>query len=69
MRYVCLATLVAVSALTPRVASAQAQSITNYQFVSEQKVTRSTSNVTYRADLVNSGPALASVSYRIRSTE
>jgi len=36
-------------------------SITNYQLVSEQRTTRTLSNVTYRADLVNTGSALASV--------
>jgi len=40
---------------------AQAQlSITNYKFVSEERVTRTQSNVTYTADLVNTGPPITS---------
>jgi len=40
---------------------AQAQlSITNYKFVSEDRVTRTQSNVTYTADLVNTGPPITS---------
>jgi trimeric autotransporter adhesin len=42
-------------------------SITNYQFVSEQRVTLTQSNVTYRADLVNPGGALASATATMTS--
>ena len=36
-------------------------SIANYQFVSDQVITAAQSRVTYRVDLLNSGPALAHV--------
>ena len=41
-------------------APAQTPSITNYKFVAEERVTRTQSNVTYAADLVNPGPAITS---------
>src|ERR1017187_3330526 len=44
-------------------------SITNYQYVSEQRVTLTTSNVTYRADLVSPGVALASASATLTSLD
>ena len=52
-----------VLAALPVVAQAQVAglSITNYQFVSQQRVTLTASNVTYRADLANTGGPLASV--------
>jgi trimeric autotransporter adhesin len=62
MRYVSLATRSSYAILTALLivapAAAQGLSITNYQFVNEVRVTRTTSNVTYRADLVNPGAAV-----------
>ena len=45
----------------------QSLSITNYQFVSSTPVTLTKANVTYRADLVNAGYPLASVTSTISS--
>src|ERR1700738_2300399 len=72
MRSVCLVSLVALSVLTPSAVFGQeapttSLSITNYQFVSEQRVSLTKSNVTYRADLVNPGGALASVTATLTS--
>ena len=72
MRYVCLSavTLVAACGL---VSSAFGQgvpsslSITNYQFVSEQRLSQFSSYVTYRADLVNNGPARTAVTASLTS--
>ncbi len=61
MRYVCPAAIAAFLMVAASLSSAQNLSITNYQFVSEQRVTRTQSNVTYRADMINRGPAVASV--------
>ena len=63
IRSACLATAVALGSLFSLVASGQAQcpgnlSITNYRFVSEQRVSLTLSNVTYTADLVNPGRRL-----------
>jgi hypothetical protein len=71
MRYVCQAAAVAVFSCC-LVAQAQAQSvpglsITNYQFVSEQRWSRTQSYITYRADLVNSGPAVQAVTATVTS--
>src|SRR3954454_804708 len=41
-------------------APAQTLSITNYKLVSEERVTRTQSNITYSADLVNPGAAITS---------
>lgn len=60
MRYVSLAAVAVLAAVIPSAAFGQ-YSIANYQYVSEEKVTRTTSRVTYHADLVNSGPAQGSV--------
>jgi hypothetical protein len=63
MRYVFSATaaVIAFVLLAPSIAFGQAGltdlSITNYQFVNEQRVTRTQFYVTYRADLVNRGVA------------
>ena len=46
----------------------QGLSIANYQFVSQQTIQR-TVNVTYRADLVNSGAALGAVSATVTSLD
>ena len=70
MRYVYLAAFAALAALTPSAAFGQTPSlsITNYQFVSEQRITLTSSKVTYRGDLVNNtvGP-LASVTATLTS--
>src|ERR1017187_420986 len=65
MRYVFSATataaVIAFKLLAPSIAFGQAGlsdlSITNYQFVDEQRVTRTQFYETYRADLVNRGVA------------
>ncbi|MGD1092120.1 MAG: hypothetical protein ABSB35_09020 [Bryobacteraceae bacterium] len=49
--------------------SAQALSITNYQAVSQQVVTPSLCTFTYRADVVNAGPSLGSVTARLTSSD
>jgi trimeric autotransporter adhesin len=54
----------ALSVLVPSIALAQTPpslSITNYQLVSEQRISRTESYVTYKADLVNTGPARTAV--------
>jgi len=48
-------------------ASGQGFSITNYQLVSEQRVSRSEYYYTYRADLVNQGPARTAVTAAVAS--
>lgn len=69
MRYVCAAAVIALSVLRPSDAPAQAVlSITNYQLVSEQRVTRTVYDLAYRADLVNNGPARAAVTATVTST-
>jgi hypothetical protein len=70
MRYVCAAAAIALSVLIPSGASAQAPvlSITNYQLVSEQRVTRTVYDLSYRADLVNNGPARAAVTATVTSS-
>src|SRR5258706_7379943 len=57
------------SAFVPPVLLAQAPvlSVTNYQFVSEERISRTESYVTYRADLINLGPARASVTASLTS--
>lgn len=42
-------------------------SITNYRFVSQQAISATTSQAVYRADLMNSGPALASATATVTS--
>ena len=77
MRYVCalIATLIVSIVIPLRVAGQgpEGLSIGNYQFISEQRITRSESFVTYRADLVNLGPArgvlTATVSSKVVSTK
>jgi PKD domain len=69
MRYVFNMTLLAVAILASGVAGAQNLSVTNYQLVSSQQATASQSYLVYRADLVNSGPALASVSASVSSVD
>ena len=64
MRYVSAAAFVTLSSIIPSVVFAQVDtslSITNYQFLSEQRVSQTQSSVTYRADLVNMKGAFGSV--------
>src|SRR3954468_22053227 len=63
-------TLALFSVFAPAALMAQAQtlSITNYQFVSEERFSRSQSYVTYRADLVNTGPARTAVTATVSTT-
>src|SRR6185437_1495868 len=65
MRYVCSAAaiVVAVSALAPSVVLGDASnlSLTNFNLVSSQRVTRTQWYLTYQADLVNTGPAISAV--------
>ena len=73
MRYFCLSalTLAAVCGLVPSAVFGQGTpsnlSITNYQFVSEQRISSFSSYVTYRADLVNNGPARTAVTASLTS--
>lgn len=74
MRSVCLATAVAFSVFLPFGAFGQTTqqcpaqlSITNYHFVSEERVSLTLSNVTYSADLVNPGGQQASVTAKLTS--
>src|SRR5450759_1445133 len=71
MRYMCLAAVAAFSVLAPSAAFGQASSlsITNYQFVSEQRASLTSSDVTYRADVKNTGVALASVTATLTSLD
>src|SRR5438477_9660305 len=83
MRYVCpltsvrLLTALIFSILLPSVMLGQSTdagaspklSITNYQVISEQHITASKSDVTYRADIVNSGPSLTSVTATVTSAD
>src|SRR5882762_8733974 len=57
------------SAFVPPVLLAQAPglSVTNYQFVSEERISRTESYVTYRADLLNIGAARAAVTASLTS--
>ena len=50
-----IAAVAALSMVVPVVASAQGLTISNYQFVSELRSTRSEWFVTYRADVINTG--------------
>ena len=67
MRYVCSAAVVAFSLLSGAAAQGQSLSITNYQLVSQQQVTRTQWDATYSATLVNTGGALASVTATLAS--
>lgn len=71
MRYVYLAiTIAALSGAFPPALHGQngaTLAITNYQFVSEQRVSQFISNVTYKADLVNTGPARDAVTASVTS--
>src|ERR1017187_947703 len=72
MRCVCLpaVTMIAVCGLVPSVIFGQGApslAITNYQYVSEQRISQSSSYVTYRADLVNSGAARIAVTASVSS--
>jgi hypothetical protein len=72
MRYVSLATFViAVSALVPSAAFGQIDStkltISGYQLLSEVPVTLTQSYFTYRASLVNSGPAIPAITATVTS--
>jgi hypothetical protein len=70
---VCSAIFFAVSLLTSSVllgqGSTQGLSVTNYQFVSEQFYSTTHSYVTYRADLLNTGQALNSVTATLTSLD
>ena len=71
MRYTCASAgiLVVLSAIAPLTAFAQVQglSVTNYQLVSEQRISRNESYLTYRADLVNTGPARSAITATVFS--
>lgn len=70
MRYVCPAAvgLVVACSLMFGATATENLSITNYQFVSEQRVTLTKSHVTYRADVVNKGPAAGAVTATLASS-
>jgi hypothetical protein len=62
--------MIAVCGLVPSVVFGQGTpsfSITNYQYVSEQRISQSSSYVTYRADLVNAGTARTAVTASVSS--
>jgi len=71
MRYVCPAALVAFSILAPSTIFGQGNSlsITNYQFQGVQVISQTTSRVTYTATLVNSGPALSTVTATVSTLD
>ena len=69
MRYACLAVVSVLGALAPSLAQGQPLSITNFQLVSAQPATQTTSNFTYRADIVNSGVALSQVTASVSSSD
>src|SRR5277367_3570267 len=66
MRYVCPATLVALSILTPAAMFGQL-TMTGYQLVSQQTVSITTANYTYTATVTNSGAAVASATGTVTS--
>jgi hypothetical protein len=61
--------LAILSALVPPVLLAQVPglSVTNYQFVGEERISRTESYVTYRADLINIGAARTAVTASLTS--
>src|ERR1039457_5298082 len=64
MRYVSRMVVLGICTVVPGVLLAQGGqtlSITNYQFVSSQQVTATMANVTYQADVVNTGKPEAAV--------
>ena len=64
MRYIGPIHALGVSMLAPYLLwaqSGQPLSITNYQYISEQVISATESNLTYKADLVNTGKPVASV--------
>jgi hypothetical protein len=65
MRYVHAAITIAVALLLSSVVFGQGFSITNYQFVGEQPITVTKSQITYRADLVNSGGPFGTVTANV----
>ena len=70
MRYVCAAAIIIallVSGASP-IFGQTGLSIVNYQFISDQRVTRTQWYVTYRATLANSGAARAGITATITST-
>src|SRR5262249_17423856 len=72
MRYTCASAgiLAVLSAIAPLTAFAQVQglSVTTYQLVSEERSSRNESALTYRADLVNPGPARTAITATVFST-
>jgi hypothetical protein len=71
MRYVRSLSIVALAVLLSSGAVAQSQtlSVTNYRVVSEQVLTATYSRITYRADLVNPGPALSHVTATVTTAD
>src|SRR5947209_6981736 len=71
MRYVSsfAAAFAAVAILGPSTAFGATLSITNYQYVSEVRFSRTQSYVTYAADLVNTGAALPSLTATLTSLD
>src|SRR5689334_24077200 len=71
MRRVCSATLLFYAILAPVLALGQTGgtdlSVTNYRLVGETRSTRTDWFVSYRADLVNTGPARSAVTATVRS--
>src|SRR5271166_4189483 len=69
MRHLPLATVIAISMVAPTLTwgAGQTLSITNYHFLSSTPVTLTKANVVYRADLVNTGNVLTSVTATLTS--
>src|SRR4051812_32898436 len=61
--------LAVLTVFVPQALLAQAPglSVTNYQFVGEERISRTESYVTYRADLINVGPARTAVTASLSS--
>lgn len=77
MRYLCAAISIALSILVPCAmfgqgagpAAAPSPFITNYQFVSQARINSTQSDLTYRADVVNPGPGLTSLTATLTSLD
>jgi len=77
MRYLCVAILIALSVLIPCAMFGQGAGpgpaptpfLTNFQFVSQVRINSRQSDLTYRADVVNPGPGLASLTAALTSLD
>src|SRR5690348_17253610 len=72
MRYIQPAILITLSVLNStllfgQVTNPPSMSVGNYKYVGETRVSRTQSNITYQADLINTGPAFASATATLTS--